>query len=165
MDHLISLAKLEEIRTFGITIGTTILQNGLLRELPKDFLAQFPSGAEISYAIIPKINTLPEPLQSQVKAAFGVSISHIWYFVIGLGGLGLLLTLPMQALELHLVTDENWGFEERVEAEGTGDVEKGSGVETPASASADVRRSEEKGEEKVDEKVGESSDRVEPARV
>lgn len=97
-------------RAFGITLGTTILQNGLKSRLPTDFLQQFPNGAEISYAIIPIIRTLPEPLQSQVKAAFGSSISIIWLWVVGLGGLGLLLTLPMQQLTLHIVTDEAWGL-------------------------------------------------------
>lgn len=32
---------------FGITIGTTVLQNGLKSRLPSDFLASFPQGAEI----------------------------------------------------------------------------------------------------------------------
>lgn len=97
-------------RAFGITLGTTILQNGLKSRLPNDFLQQFPNGAEISYAVIPIIKSLSEPLQSQVKAAFGSSISIIWLWVVGLGGLGLLLTLPMQQLTLHVVTDEAWGL-------------------------------------------------------
>lgn len=60
---------------------------------------------------------------------------HIWYFVIGLGGAGLLLTLPMQALELHLVVDESWGFEAK---EGKGDVEqRGSGSVTPVSSTTE----------------------------
>lgn len=110
-------------RTFGITIGTTILQNGLLKKLPADFLTQFPSGAEISYAIIPVIRTLPEPLQTQVRVAFASSITNIWYCVAGLGGVGLLASLLMKQIELHTVMDENWGFESR----------SGSGASTPVS--------------------------------
>jgi hypothetical protein len=94
-------------------MGTTILQNGLKTQLPASFLSEFPTGAEISYAIIPIVRTLPEPLQGQVRAAFATSISHIWYAVVGLGALGLLSVLPMRNIELHVGLDENWGFEAR----------------------------------------------------
>lgn len=100
-------------RTFGITVGTTVLQNGLVKKLPKDFLAQFPSGAEVSYSVIPIVRTLPEPLQTQVRTAFASSISNIWYTVMAMGLLGIIITLPMKQLELKLVTDANWGFETR----------------------------------------------------
>ena len=114
-DNAQALALMSYLRTFGqtfgITIGTTILQNGLLSKLPSAFLAQFPSGAEISYAIIPIVHTLPEPLQGQVQAAFASSITNIWYCVAGLGGAGLVASLLMRQIELHTSMDENWGFE------------------------------------------------------
>lgn len=74
-------------------------------------LSAFPAGAEISYAIIPQIPNLPEPLRSQVRAAFASSIQNIWYTGIGLSALGLLLTLPAKALVLAVVTDENWAID------------------------------------------------------
>ena len=145
-DNAQALALMSYLRTFGqtfgITIGTTILQNGLLKSLPSSFLAQIPSGAQISYAIIPTINSLPQPLQAEVKAAFGTSVSHIWYFVAGLGVLGLVLTLPMQALELHLHTDESWGFEER---EKKSDVESGSHSRATTPANTEGEPSEKTG--------------------
>ena len=98
-------------QTFGITIGTTILQNGHLSKLPSGFLSQFPSGVEISYAIIPIVHPLPQPLQSQVQAVFASSITNIWYCVAGLGGAGLVASLFMKQIELHTSMDENWGFE------------------------------------------------------
>jgi hypothetical protein len=136
-DNAHALALMSYLRTFGqtfgITVGTTILQNGLKADLPKAFLAQFPTGAEISYAIIPLVHALPEPLQSQVKAAFATSISHIWYAVAGLGVLGLLAVVPMRQVVLHEVTDQNWGFEQRSSGFSTpmSDVEKNaSAVQT-----------------------------------
>lgn len=128
-------------RTFGITIGTTILQNRLLHTLPADFLTQFPQGAEISYAAIPQIPSLPEPLQSNVKSAFAIAIASIWYTVVGLGALGLLTSLPMKGLKLHIVTDEDWGFEDKnKDGRASTDLEdgreKGGGGNSPDTSSA-----------------------------
>ncbi|KAF8313799.1 iron permease [Clavulina sp. PMI_390] len=110
-------------QTFGITIGVTILQNALTHSLPADLRSTFPAGAEISYALIPLIPTLPEPLRSEVRKAFADAIRQIWYVGIGLSGLGLLLTLPAKAVTLSLITDENWGFEQGTGT--SGDVEAG----------------------------------------
>jgi len=98
-------------RTFGITIGVTTLQNTLKHRLPSALLFTFPDGAEISYAIIPYIHTLPEPLRSEVRRAFAVSVSNIWYTGVALSGLGLLVSLPATSTALHLFTDEYWGLE------------------------------------------------------
>ncbi|KAF8313800.1 MFS general substrate transporter [Clavulina sp. PMI_390] len=98
-------------QTFGITIGVTILQNSLTKSLPSDLKSTFPPGAEISYALIPLIPTLPEALRDEVCKAFADAIRQIWYVGIALSGLGLVFTLPAKALPLSLVTDENWGFE------------------------------------------------------
>lgn len=106
------LTDYNSIRTFGVTLGTTILQNGLKSRLPSTFLSQFPSGAEISYAIIPLIKSLPDPvLRAQVKAAFAGSISVIWLWVVGLAAAGLIATLPMRQWSLATTLDGNWGLE------------------------------------------------------
>lgn len=91
-------------------MGTTILQNGLKSHLPASFLAQFPQGVEISYSVIPFIKKLPEPLRSQVQAAFAKSISNIWIAVVIIGGMGIIATLPMKQMKLHTDLDERWGF-------------------------------------------------------
>ena len=121
-------------RTFGITLGTTILQNGLKSRLPTAFLQQFPSGVEVSYAVIPLVKTLPEPLKSQVEADFADSISKIWLWVVGLGGAGFLMTLLMQQMQLHTTLDEKWGLEnERREKQRVeGKLERGEYPESPA---------------------------------
>lgn len=105
-----------------------------MHKLPSEFLTQFPTGAEISYAVIPQISSLPEPLQSQVKAAFGLSIANIWYTVVGLAGLGLLVTLPMKGLPLHIVTDDAWGVEEKGKTL-KDDVEAGSAGSSASAVS------------------------------
>lgn len=107
---MVQTDKNPTLRTFGITIGVTVLQNTLKKHLPSELLNTFPKGAEISYAIIPQIPSLPEPLRSEVRSAFAVSIRNIWYVAIGLSGLGLLIALPAKALTLSVVTDEEWGF-------------------------------------------------------
>lgn len=99
-------------RTWGVTIGSTILQNGLASRLPQTFLARFPKGAQYAYTIIPLIPGLPDPLRAQVKAAFADSIRVIWWVCAALGAVGLVTTMVgMKELGLHVVTDEVWGLE------------------------------------------------------
>ncbi|KAG8914324.1 hypothetical protein FRC00_014484 [Tulasnella sp. 408] len=100
--------------TWGVTIGATILQNQLKAKLPKEFLGMFLSeGVEITYAAIPHILALPEPLRTEVREAFASSLRVIWLAMIGICALGLLCVLWMKELKLHESTDENWGMEER----------------------------------------------------
>lgn len=136
MDDQPSLTSILSTRTFGVTLGTTILQNGLKSRLPAAFLAQFPSSTEISYAIIPLIPSLPDPvLRAQVKEAFASSISIIWLWVVGIAGLGLLATLPMKQMTLATSLDENWGLERTGTANvrGSSDLEATGSVEKVAS--------------------------------
>ncbi|KAJ7254826.1 major facilitator superfamily domain-containing protein [Mycena rebaudengoi] len=107
-------------QTWGITISSTILQNMLKKNLPADFIAQFPSGFEIAYAAIPYINRLPEPLRAEVRAAFADSMAVIWQVMIGMAGLGLLLSLLMAEVPMTSAVDENFGL---VEEKKVGDVE------------------------------------------
>jgi hypothetical protein len=90
-------------QTWGLTIGATILQNGLKRKLPSEFFEMFGSvarGAEISYTVIRTIPSLPEPLRTQVKVAFADSLRTIWFFMTALCIIG------------HEATDEDWGMKE-----------------------------------------------------
>ncbi|KAG8914322.1 hypothetical protein FRC00_014482 [Tulasnella sp. 408] len=101
-------------QTWGVTIGATILQNELKTKLPKAFLDMFPSeGVEITYAAIPQIPGLPEPMRTEVRVAFASSLRVIWLVMIGICGLGLLCVLGMKELKMHEVTDDDWGMEER----------------------------------------------------
>ncbi|KAI0080663.1 iron permease [Panus rudis PR-1116 ss-1] len=99
-------------QTWGITISSTILQNELKKNLPGDFIRQFPEDMEIAYAAIPVIQTLEEPLRSQVQQSFSVSMAVIWKTMIGIAGAGI-LTLPfLKEVELKTHTDESFGLSE-----------------------------------------------------
>jgi hypothetical protein len=99
-------------QTWGITIAGTILQNELTKRLPTDFVSQFPGGAEIAYAAIPVIGTLPEPLRTQVREAFASSLSVIWKVMIGVSGAGLLSLLLMKEIPMNMEMDEKYGLRE-----------------------------------------------------
>jgi len=102
---------------WGITIGSTILQNQLLSRLPASVLVSITSStstsssaqaADLAYAIIPLIRTLSEPTRHEVQVAFAGSIAVIWKVMTGLLGLGLLSSLFMAGLPLQNVVDEKW---------------------------------------------------------
>jgi hypothetical protein len=85
------------------------LQNGLLKNLPASFVAQFPQGIEVAFATIPIIPTLSSPLRDDVRDTFGQALKVVWQAVLGMSIVGLLVSLGMRQLELHTVTDEDWG--------------------------------------------------------
>ncbi|KAJ7774443.1 major facilitator superfamily domain-containing protein [Mycena olivaceomarginata] len=95
-------------QTWGVTIGSTVLQNQLKKRLPLGFSQLFPEGIEIAYAAIPQIQGLPQPLKDQVRVAFAQSLSKLWELHIGLAGLGLLASLLMRGLPLHTQLDKKW---------------------------------------------------------
>ena len=103
-------------QTWGITIGSAILQNRLVSTLPAQFTALFPAGVQIAYAAIPVIRTLPEPLRGQVRTAFAESLKVVWQTMIGLCGLGLLSVAMMKEVPMQRMTDERYGLDETVGA-------------------------------------------------
>jgi hypothetical protein len=132
-------------QVFGIAIGSTILQNKLTDLLPVEFASQFGEGGEIAYAAIPYIKALyvfflslsfssqnltfpplensDEPLRSVVRAAFSDSIKVIWQTMIGIAGLGFVVSLAIQQMDLATVTDEeNWGLKEKKTAMGKDEI-------------------------------------------
>ena len=98
-----------------MTIGSAILQNRLQKTLPPEFFARFPAGAEIAYAAIPVIETLPEPLQGQVREAFARSLAVVWQTMIAMSGAGLLSVALMREVKMVKTTDETYGLERREE--------------------------------------------------
>ncbi len=99
-------------QTWGITISSTILQNELKRKLPADFVNQFPQGLEIAYAAIPVIRNLEEPLRSEVRQAFSLSMAVIWKTMIGISGLGIITLFFLKEVPMNMHTDENFGLTE-----------------------------------------------------
>ncbi|KAG8964859.1 hypothetical protein FRC05_003564 [Tulasnella sp. 425] len=105
---------------WGITIGAAVLQNGLKKRLPQDFLSLFPKqNIEIAYAVIPMIDGLEESRRIEVQDAFAGSIRVIWLVLVGIAGVGFLSSLVMKQLKLHTAKDEDWGMKEK-----SGDPEK-----------------------------------------
>lgn len=105
-------------KVWGVTIGATVLQNELVKRLPSSFSSEFPQGAEIAYSIVPLISSLSPDLKAQVRVAFADSLQVMWEVLIGIGGLGFLISLTMKHMQLHTKVDENWGLEEQKSNEG-----------------------------------------------
>ena len=124
-------------QTWGITIGSAILQNRLVSTLPAQFTALFPAGVQIAYAAIPVIRTLPEPLQGEVRAAFAQSLQVVWLTMLGLCALGLLSVGMMREVPMQRMTDERYGLDESVRA-GAG----AHGGEAAAAADSEKRLQE-----------------------
>ncbi|KZT02796.1 MFS general substrate transporter [Laetiporus sulphureus 93-53] len=112
-----ALAFLMFVRSFagvwGMTIGSTVLQNELKRHLDSDFLAEFPTGAAIAYALIPEIPHLTPSLKLNAQTAFATSLKVFWEVLLGVGALGLLSSFLMKGLPLHTTLDEEWAMKER----------------------------------------------------
>ena len=105
-------------QVWAVTIGGTILQNGLAHRLPTSSAAQFGGGggASIAYAVVPQIPVLPQPLQDEVRDAFAQALSTLWTVLIGVSVLGLLVSLPMKGLPLHDELDTRWTLERKDDA-------------------------------------------------
>ncbi|PPR05628.1 hypothetical protein CVT26_009350 [Gymnopilus dilepis] len=104
------------IRSFfsawGLTIGSTVLDNELKVKLPEAFIQSLPQGLELSYSAIPEISALAEPLRSQVRDAFAGSLVVLWQVLLGISALGLLSTLLMKEVPMQMVSDERYGLDE-----------------------------------------------------
>lgn len=86
-------------------------------KLPQTFLQSLPEGLEISYAAIPQISTLAEPLRTQVRDAFAESLVVLWQVLLGISALGLLSTTFMKEVPMQTVSDERFGLNEHGEAD------------------------------------------------
>ncbi|SCZ90253.1 BZ3500_MvSof-1268-A1-R1_Chr1-3g01871 [Microbotryum saponariae] len=102
-------------QVLGISIGSTILQNQLAKNLPEAFLAMFHGNAEIAFPAIPIIPTLAEPIRSQVRGAFALSLRVIWLVMIGISGLGLIISFFLRDIELTKEMDDKWGMSDKQE--------------------------------------------------
>jgi len=78
--------------------------------LPEAFTSLFPEGVQLSYAAIPQIGSLTEPLRTQVRDAFAGSLVVLWQVMLGISGLGLLSVLLMKEVPMQTVTDDRWGL-------------------------------------------------------
>ena len=88
------------------------MQDELKRRLPPDFVSQFPAGTQITYAAIPRIHQLPEPLRTEVRVAFADSVSTVWKIMVGFSGIGVLALFLLKEIEMKTYTDTRFGLEE-----------------------------------------------------
>lgn len=84
------------------------------KRIPADIIQRIPGGASDVYSAIPLINSLPDELKIPLRVAFADSIAVIWEVMAGIGGIGLIASLFMEALPLHTQVDERWGMEEDI---------------------------------------------------
>ncbi|KAG9009514.1 hypothetical protein FRB94_014201 [Tulasnella sp. JGI-2019a] len=116
--------------TWGITIGSTILQNGLKKHLPASIIDQLSAssggvGNEIAYAVIPIIHSLPEDLKVQTQVAFATSLQLIWHVMLGICGVGMLSVFLMKEIPMQEVTAEEYGMKDKkTKVAKVGDEEK-----------------------------------------
>ncbi|KAI0789793.1 iron permease [Abortiporus biennis] len=132
-------------QTWGIAISGTILQNQLKQKIPQSFLSTFPDVADLAFAAIPEIHTLPEPLRTEVQKAFAESLSTVWKVMIGIAGAGFLSTLLLKEVTMHSATDDRFGLNGNDTK--LGDEEKARDSELEVSSAqgevADGKRSEQ----------------------
>ncbi|KAJ7101372.1 major facilitator superfamily domain-containing protein [Mycena belliarum] len=100
-------------QVWGVTIGATVMQNRLSTDLPASFKGVFPQGTQIAYAVIPLIPTLPADVAEETRKAFASALGELWQVMIGIGAVGLLISLAMKHIDLHSDTDEEWGVDGR----------------------------------------------------
>jgi hypothetical protein len=98
--------------TWGITIGSTIIQNELPKRLPREVATQLPQGTDLTYALVPLIRSLPEPLRHEVRRAFADSLRTMWYVMIGVAGLGLLSVALLKEIKMGEHKDETYALKE-----------------------------------------------------
>lgn len=123
----------------ALQIGSTVLQNELGKRLPADYLAQFPEGLEIVYAVIPTIKNIQDPvLKAEVMKAFADSLQLLCAcpslplpvappnrriadthprlaapagrICIPISGAGLIASLLMKGIPLHSKVDAEFGY-------------------------------------------------------
>ena len=122
----ISKIPIRSIQAWGLTIGSTVLQNQLKVKLPEAYIQSLPQGVELSYGAIPQISSLAEPLRSQVRDAFSGSLVVLWQVLLGISALGLLSTSLMKEVPMQTVSDERYGLKEQVKGDDTKETDDGT---------------------------------------
>ncbi|KAG8217052.1 major facilitator superfamily domain-containing protein [Butyriboletus roseoflavus] len=86
---------------WGITIGSTVLQNELVRRLPTSYIQSVPQGTAIMYSLIPELSTLPPQMRFEVEVAFAGSLAVLWRVLAVISGAGFVASLFMRGHPLH----------------------------------------------------------------
>ncbi|KAI0667858.1 Mfs1.1, partial [Trametes maxima] len=86
---------------WGVVLGGALLQSSLQHALPAPFIARLPHGAQVAYAAIDTIRTLPPALQADVRAAFARATRRVWRVMLGIAGAGLLSCLLLREVRMR----------------------------------------------------------------
>jgi len=97
---------------WGITIGGTILTNGLRKNLPASFLSESAGGVDLAYSVIPQVRGLSEPLKTQVRNAFAESLRPVWYTLTAVTAAALISALLMADVPMRDTVDKKWAMEQ-----------------------------------------------------
>ena len=104
----IATSAMTFFRSFGMifgvgAIGGSVFENSWNTYIEGD-LSQLPADLQVdgtqALSIIPILPTLSVPLQDLLRACFADSVRVIWYVMIGLTGLGFVITIFMKDLPL-----------------------------------------------------------------
>ncbi|KAJ7346393.1 hypothetical protein DFH08DRAFT_871108, partial [Mycena albidolilacea] len=144
-------ALMAPIPTWGITICAAILQNTVKHRFLARFLKELPAGSDFALSVLSRIAALLEPMQHEVKVAFGQDISTIYRVMIGVSGLGLLCVLFMKEVPMCGNLNAKFGLKEKGEKGGKGDVEKGSVEKGSVEKAETETETDEKAEVKAEE--------------
>ncbi|CAE6503123.1 unnamed protein product [Rhizoctonia solani] len=111
-----ALALMAFVRTFagtyGVAIGSSVLQTELGKRLPPEFSALFPGGSEIAFSAIPFVASLEPSIRGKVQEAYAGSLAVLWRVFIGIAGAGFISVFLMQEIPMSTETDERWAMEE-----------------------------------------------------
>ncbi|KAF8576155.1 MFS general substrate transporter [Ramaria rubella] len=114
--------------TFGIAIGSTVMQNELSKRLPPAFIALFPPHQDLAYAAIDVIPGLEATERRLVQQEFAASIAVIWRVLAGIAGAGLVSCLIMKEIPMSDELDEAFALDGAGGAIGEGAIGAGKRV-------------------------------------
>jgi len=67
-----------------------------------------------------------EPIRSGVREAYAETLVVLWQILIGLGGLGFLISLGLKNIALTTEVEESWGVQEKKKEGGAHGLEEES---------------------------------------
>lgn len=95
-----------------------VFQNALTRHFPSDFLASFPQGPSIAYALIAELPAQVEDDRREMAQAFVQSLTLLWYVLLGVAVVGMGVSLLMRGLPSRGVVHEQWELQDGARREG-----------------------------------------------
>ncbi|KAF8468646.1 major facilitator superfamily domain-containing protein [Gautieria morchelliformis] len=115
--------------TFGIGVGSTIMENQLKRHLPAFFTARFPPHQNLAYAAVTTIPKLTPAQRIIVTRVFAGALQVVWRVLVGVALAGLVSCMWMHEIPMSDDVDARYALDTahahagEASAEGAVDVE------------------------------------------